>query len=102
MKHSQPIIAVLESSADVQSMRDATGDVMEIGQCTAKGDVADSPLGIRRYNSEIELWSDLASKSLGQKMKLVPDTEIEVLPETKTVQAKRKAPVKRKKATRKK
>jgi hypothetical protein len=64
-------------------MRDASGDVMRIGQAIAHGYVADSPLGRRRYESEIEMWEYLASKSLGQNYVLtlgVPSA----LPEMKT------------------
>jgi len=96
MKHSQPVIVVLENSKDVQTMRDASGDVMRIGQAIAHGDVADSPLGRRRYENEIELWEDLASKSLGAEYRLVKCDTPALPAEVKTKQDKK--PVKRKRA----
>lgn len=101
IKQSQPIMATIEDAAGVQATRDATGLVLDIGQTTVKGDVADSPLGIRIYPNEQAAWENLASKSLGQSMKLVP-VEDELLPIPPTKPRKPKAAAKRKPATRKK
>lgn len=100
MKHSQPIVTVLESEQDVQHYRDATGDVIDVGTAILKGDCAGTPTGIRRFENEMKLWAWVASQSVGEKLE-VTRAPVEVLPEVKTKPAKRKY-TKRKAATKKK
>ncbi len=100
MKQTQPIVAVLESDQDVQTFRDSTGIVLEVGNAVLKGDCAGSPTGIRIFPNELELWAFVVSESVGEKLE-VTRAPVEVLPEVKTKPAKRKY-TKRKAATKKK
>ena len=78
MKHTQPIVAVLESDQDVQTFRDSTGIVLEVGNAVLKGDCAGSPTGIRIFPNELELWAFVLSESVGEKLE-VTRASVEVL-----------------------
>jgi hypothetical protein len=49
MKTSMPTITQIETKADVQAMRDATGDVMVEGEVVIRGIIGDTPQGVRRF-----------------------------------------------------
>ena len=72
MKHSQPQFTTIESSSDVQTFRDATGDVLEIGQTVMQGIVNDTPTGRRRYADEIAAYSAFLTMELGYEVEIKP------------------------------
>lgn len=65
MKHSQPQFTTVESTKDVQSMRDASGDVFVIGETIMQGIVNDTPTGRRRYANELLAYEAFLSMELG-------------------------------------
>ena len=79
MKQAQPIISVLENDEDVMTFRMATGRVLKVGQAEALGECGGTPLGIRTYGCEAEMWLDLVNESMDEEMVIITKSEYENL-----------------------
>ena len=66
MKNSQITVIELVTAEDVQSYRDATGLVLEIGNFVVQGILNDTPEGIRVFHNA-ELANEYISKKVFTK-----------------------------------
>ena len=91
MKFSNPQFVVVETAADVQTKRDASGEVFDIGETEMQGIVNSAPSGRRRYGNEILAYEAFLSMELGYPVSIVAKPEPELLPPVKSKPLKPKA-----------
>ena len=97
MKFSNPQFVVVETAKDVQTKRDASGEVFDIGETEMQGIVNSAPSGRRRYPNEIAAYEAYLGMELGYPVSIVAKGEPELLPEAKSKPLRPKS--KSKKAT---
>lgn len=84
MKFSNPQFVVVETVSDVQTKRDASGEVFDIGETEMQGIVNSAPSGRRRYDNEILAYEAFVSMELGYAVSIVAKPEPELLKPVKS------------------
>ena len=97
MKFSNPQFVTVESSKDVQTKRDASGEVFNIGETEMQGIVNSEPTGRRRYPNEIAAYEAFLAMELGYAVEIKP-VNTPALKPVKTKAAKSNKITKRKTA----